>query len=1005
MSDGSDFEAILRAVEPRLLCVKARDLAQLHRWLRDRGDRIPLELRRPLAVSRADAEESGCFPAATFDGAPSHLVLVPSPAERGIDELPAERQLTHYWRWLYALRVPTANADAVWQSLPGVLQRDAEAVLKAACAVLLDATDSELAAAFAVDLLTHFRFAPEELEYRYPGFDDADELRTHLGAGFDEADVYASTRPRGAAEPRAITGEREIARTREVIDTGAACAEAESARKRGNFARAAILFASAGRASAAEDALRAGIVARLAPILNWDAASRAAWLAALQALLPQAAEGRWCPSAKALYDLQKIAVDLEGDLFAVDPWGWAGSLGRRPMVRKLTLSRASLLHRSLLKVKRHLDHSHSADPAPTAVTTLLDDEIHRAERALREAMGPILERVLCDVGFAPATVVEEIALRKIVAELLDSTVANGHLRLGDLRDTLARNRLKMPDLAGPGEFFRGDALLQADRKLGEALDGIYYRGEVYLRWFQRGSALAFGTKVGRWFSLFVAAPFGAAFMTVEFAKYMVHEVSSVGQFFAELFDPELAPRRAGEHTHKTHDGSVSPEVIGIVLALGVVYLGLIHSTPMRSVALRLLGDLGRGIGWLFGTLPGRIWNSEPLRAVRRNRAVRWFNRRFALPLAGAAVAACVGSQFDFALEEFWWEVGGTFALLALLLNTSVGQRFQERAGDAVAWSWRTIRTNFFPGLIGWIVWFFRAILDALDRLIYTIDEWFHFRNGQSKPSLVVKVALAAVWFPVRYALRFAIYLLIEPQINPIKHFPVVTVSHKLLLPMVPSIATATGISSKWVAAIMSGVPGIFGFLAWELKENWRLYAANRPKQLKPLSLGHHGETMRGLLRPGFHSGTVPKAYASIRRALETSETSGVPAKIRKSVGVLHQVEEAIHHFAERELIAHLRSTAAWSAVPLHCSGVTLGVQHIRIAIAGTGASAELIFELVDSQIRAECRDAQFLQGSTDAQRESWKRAVLGFGAMGAVPGDDPRLTWQEWVNFWASRKS
>ena len=50
--------------------------------------------------------------------------------------------------------------------------------------------------------------------------------------------------------------------------------------------------------------------------------------------------------------------------------------------------------------------------------------------------------------------------------------------------------------------------------------------------------------------------------------------------------------------------------------------------------------------------------------------------------------------------------------------------------------------------------------------------------------------------------------------------------------------------------IFTGIPGIFGFLAWELKENWRLYAANRPPRLKPVVLGHHGETMRGLLRPG-----------------------------------------------------------------------------------------------------------------------------------------------------------
>ena len=46
----------------------------------------------------------------------------------------------------------------------------------------------------------------------------------------------------------------------------------------------------------------------------------------------------------------------------------------------------------------------------------------------------------------------------------------------------------MPDLAGPAEFFRGDRLLEADRALAEALDGVHRRGEVYLRWFQRLSS-------------------------------------------------------------------------------------------------------------------------------------------------------------------------------------------------------------------------------------------------------------------------------------------------------------------------------------------------------------------------------------------------------------------------------------------------------------------------------------------------------------------------------------
>ena len=86
----------------------------------------------------------------------------------------------------------------------------------------------------------------------------------------------------------------------------------------------------------------------------------------------------------------------------------------------------------------------------------------------------------------------------------------------------------------------------------------------------------------------------------------------------------------------------------------------------------------------------------------------------------------------------------------------------------------------------------------------------------------------SLWTLVNYGIRFCITLLVEPQINPIKHFPVVTVSHKVILPLGPffvaqltpvlGVAEANAIvwSTIWL------IPGVFGFLVWELKENWRI---------------------------------------------------------------------------------------------------------------------------------------------------------------------------------------
>ena len=87
------------------------------------------------------------------------------------------------------------------------------------------------------------------------------------------------------------------------------------------------------------------------------------------------------------------------------------------------------------------------------------------------------------------------------------------------------------------------------------------------------------------------------------------------------------------------------------------------------------------------------------------------------------------------------------------------------------------------------------------------------------------------------------------------------------------------------------MPGVFGFLVWELKENWRLYEANRSPTLGPV---HRRQPRRDgwsdLLRPGFHSGTLPKLYRAdpARREREVgrrkNEGAGRTTSRRRSAG-------------------------------------------------------------------------------------------------------------------------
>ena len=150
--------------------------------------------------------------------------------------------------------------------------------------------------------------------------------------------------------------------------------------------------------------------------------------------------------------------------------------------------------------------------------------------------------------------------------------------------------------------------------------------------------------------------------------------------------------------------------------------------------------------------------------------------------------------------------------------------------------------------------------------------------------------LSFFWFFVTYLVRIYVNLFLEPTVNPIKHFPVVTVAAKLIVPFfgilfplfeTPFLPLGTAVAKSMATLNIILLPGIFGFLVWELRENWRLYRANRSLVLRPAVIGHHGETMSRLLRPGFHSGTVPNLYAKLRRAERQSYRSGEQAVSRK----------------------------------------------------------------------------------------------------------------------------
>ena len=185
----------------------------------------------------------------------------------------------------------------------------------------------------------------------------------------------------------------------------------------------------------------------------------------LLALVRQTPRGIWTVEARLLYDLQKACVDHEREMYTIDVVEWALSWGRRPMKRRLPAQRDVLMLKHLRSAARRLAAARIAEQRRRQLARLLRRRVARIEARLREQLRPRIVAALDDVGLLPQNLPERVARKKLVEELLDRIVDQGFLAIGDLRDAISRNNLKLPDLSGRVDFLRGDRLLRADRRM------------------------------------------------------------------------------------------------------------------------------------------------------------------------------------------------------------------------------------------------------------------------------------------------------------------------------------------------------------------------------------------------------------------------------------------------------------------------------------------------------------------------------------------------------------
>jgi hypothetical protein len=483
---------------------------------------------------------------------------------------------------------------------------------------------------------------------------------------------------------------------------------------------------------------------------------------------------------------------------------------------------------------------------------------------------------------------------------------------------------------------------------------------------QRLSSLAFGTRTGRFLTRFVAVPFAGAYLALAFVQHTIHTAT---------------------HVH------LPIETTPHVLLLGALLLALLHVPPLRVAIGQSARVILRGLRRVLIDLPWRVLERSGLMRVFQS---RWFRAGLRLVVRPLVVTGLLWAVIPRCVPS--WPISPLDAVLIFLavnalMNSRAGRNVEEMLTDWLVQGWQRFGIRILAGLFWAIADLFKAILENTERLLYTVDEWLRFRSGESRFTLVAKGALGIAWFFLAYVVRFCVNVLIEPQINPIKHFPVVTVSHKLLALYIPQLAGVLaltmekGLAYTIAPTIIASIPGVFGFLVWELQENWRLYAANRRDRLSPVIVGDHGETMARLMKPGFHSGTLPKRFAKLRRAERRARAPGDWKSARKHLHALQRIEVSLRRYVEREFVALLGESRRWQGGPPAVGEIRLASNRIRIAVHapdGAGDALWIVFEVAAGWLVADLPDPAWTSRLLPPQQQVLSTALLGLYKSGGV---------------------
>jgi hypothetical protein len=622
-----------------------------------------------------------------------------------------------------------------------------------------------------------------------------------------------------------------------------------------------------------------------------------------------------------LFGFEKLFIEGRTSYYKLQPLRWVFTK-HQPLQRGLPFQSPLRALKILKSLRKKLYKLPWKNEQLTYFSHRLKQIEQKIGQHLKQQLGPQISDFLQVSGFPENTPQQKATRNKLKAELLDVIEQRCLLRFTDLRDIISRNELRLPDITSRTWWY-GDRLSRFDLLVGKKLPDVYLRGEFYLKGLQRLVTPLFGTPIGRFLTRYFIFPFLVSLVILEVISHLLGFIS--GGSYSEWIN--------------------LPFISFFAVIFGVIF----YTKKGRESVKAIAQSFYFVVTFLLFRLFFNIIRWQPIARILQHPRTKEIQRYVVEPLLiGILIMLPIflilylSNSYQHIVLMPLLVIG--FSLGNFFRNTPAGRLSLDSMTTRAVNLWQSMKQKLLSNSIKFLMEIFKGLMDSLQQALHWVDEKVSHSHGEGSITMISKAIITPFWKMFSYFTQFYITVLVEPQINPIKHFPVVTVSHKFMIPFLPKTTlfflallapfVPQVIAVPFVAVTVFLLPGLFGFLVWEMKENWKLYRANHSEKNQPAPINSHGETLPRLMIRGFHSGSLSKSFDTLRKTIlkEADQEKSIAGEIYHAEMGLTELTEQLEKFVARELIEPLKQLNYRSKTnfdSLKLSHIKLGTQSLQ----------------------------------------------------------------------------